>query len=304
MNKTYSLSQQFNICQACHPLLRLTESCALKPDLLAIPKMISNDELYTSEQLTELREAKITFTTFRENLLLNENMQPFVMNLILYASSFFEMIMVAASFLAACLPVLLVMAYVFTRKPDFCRALVVYISAKIVFVWWSDENWALISENEKFYVCTLQGDLRESTTLSEQCFVLSAFLAYVVLSTVLSMNNGICGNMMQRLNVAFYAMIAGGVYMFTLFLSKYHLMQNSQTMTTISMQMGMGFGVVFFAIMIITNLWPIRLMSCIVEPSSQEDILLNHLCSKWDINTDQPKIEKMTAIIDKLQTVL
>lgn len=68
--------------------------------------------------------------------------------------------------------------------------------------------------------------------------------------------------------------------------------------------MGLGFGVVFFVIMIIANLWPIRLFSCIVEPSSQEDILLNHLCSKWEINTDQPKIEKMSAIIIKLKEVL
>ena len=196
--------------------------------------MITQDELYTSVQLAELREFKITFNTFRETLLLNENMQPFVMNLILFGTSAFELVMVIASFLSACVPVLLFMAYITTRKPDFCRALVMYMTTKIVFFWWNSDQWALISETEKFYICSVEGRLHENHALSEQCFVFSAFLAYLVLSTVLSMNNGMCGNMMQRLNVAFHALIAGGVYMFLLYLSKYHLLQNSHAMASIS----------------------------------------------------------------------
>ena len=228
------MSDLVRLCQACDPMLRFTEACSIKPDLLTFPKMISHDELYTSEQLAELRELKITFNTFRETLLLNENMQPFVMNLILYGTSAFEWVMVTASFFSACIPVLLFLAYFTTRKPDFCRALVMYMTTKIVFFWWSSDQWALNGELDKFYICSFEGDLRLAPALSEQCFVYSAFLTYLVLSTVLSMNNGMCGNMMQRLNVAFYALIAGGVYMFFLYLSKYHLLQNSHAMASIS----------------------------------------------------------------------
>jgi hypothetical protein len=103
--------------------------------------MIENHEVYTSEQLAEMRELKIAFNTFRENLLLNENMQPFMMNLILYCTSFFEMLMVAASYLASCIPVLLFMAYILTRKHDFCRSLVIYLFAKTIFFIFNDDSY-------------------------------------------------------------------------------------------------------------------------------------------------------------------
>ena len=116
--------------------------------------MIRDEDLYTGEQLAELREAQVTFFTFREHLLLNENMQPFVMNLILYGTTFFEMCMVAASFFAMCIPVLFAMAYLTTRKPDFCRALVFFLSAKTCFYLFNDEVYKAPG-SDKLFTCGL-----------------------------------------------------------------------------------------------------------------------------------------------------
>ena len=76
---------------------------------------------------------RIPFNTFRENLLLNENMQPFVMNLILYSTYLYEILMVCTSFLASVLPCILFVGLIITRKPDFIRALIAYLAAKLSF---------------------------------------------------------------------------------------------------------------------------------------------------------------------------
>ena len=117
--------------------------------------MITGDDLFTGEQLAEMREQRITFHTFRENLLLNENMQPFVMNLILYSTYLYEVLMVATSFLAWILPCVLFIGLLFTRKPDFVRALIVYLAAKLVFALFNESSYYFT--NEKFYICSVIG---------------------------------------------------------------------------------------------------------------------------------------------------
>jgi hypothetical protein len=117
--------------------------------------MISYDDLYTAVQLAELKESKIPFFSFRENLLLNENMQPFVMNLILYSTYFYEVLMVFTSFVAALLPVFLFLGLLIFRKPGFSRALIVYLFSKTLFLLWNDVAWHMTTQ--KFYLCTLQG---------------------------------------------------------------------------------------------------------------------------------------------------
>lgn len=140
MYQTLTYSQQVNICAQCPTWLRLTEACPRQPDLLSFPQMITTEDLYTAEQLTELREQNIPFYTFRENLLLNENMQPFVMNLILYSTYMYEMLMVATSFLAWTLPCFLFVGLLITRKPDFVRALIIYVAAKLCFAFFNESS--------------------------------------------------------------------------------------------------------------------------------------------------------------------
>lgn len=263
--------------------------------------MISSDELYTSEQLAELRELRVPFNTFRETLLMNDNMQPFVMNLILYSSAFFEVLLVVVSFLAACLPYVLFIGLICSRKPSFCRALIMHLTAKTCFYFWNDAS--LFAVNQKFYICTMDGVLKEKSGLSEQGFLVSVFFTYLVLSTLMSMSNFMCHNIIQRMNFAFYAMIAGAIFLFILYLAKIHLMQSSQTVIITSIELGMGFAIVFLILMIGINFWPIRLTTCF-DSLPEEEILLNHLCMKWDIDTELPKLEKMTQIKLKLDNVL
>ena len=75
INSPLTYNQQIAICDICPLQLRLAEACPRQPDLFEkFPVMITEDQLYTSEQLTELKELGIPFNTFRESLLLNENM--------------------------------------------------------------------------------------------------------------------------------------------------------------------------------------------------------------------------------------
>ena len=279
-----SLDQQRSNCWRCPDLLRMTEACPRQPDLLTFPSIITYDELYKPEQLAELKREQVPFHTFRENLLLRENMQPFVMNFILYSSYFFEVLMVFTSFLAALLPLILFLGMVIFRKPGFRRALIVCLTSKTIFLALNDMAY-FQTTTQKFYVCTTaDGELRENMGMSEQCFLASVFFTYLVLSTLLSMNNCICRNIIQRMNFSFYAMMVGAGFLFALYLSKMHLLQSSEAVIITSIELGMGFSILFLIIMIAANVWPIRLSTCF-DQLPEEELLLNHLCLKWNIDT-------------------
>lgn len=214
--------------------------------------------------------------------------------------------MVTVSVLAAFLPIVLFIALLISRKPDFVRALIMYMVAKTCFFFFGHSNIYL--SNERFYLCaptttSAESKIMENTGLSEQCFLVSSFFTYLVLSTLMSMNNSLCSNIVQRMNFSFYAMIVGASFLVSLYLSKLHLLQNSQTVIITSIELGMGFAILFLIFMIVTSMWPIRLSSCF-ESLPEEELLLNHLCLKWKISTKLSKLEKMTKIKDKLDDVL
>ena len=133
--------------------------------------------------------------------------------------------------------------------------------------------------------------------------MVSVFFTYVVLSTLMSMNNYLCKNIIQRMNFSFYAMVVGATFVFLLYLSKMHLMQASQVAIITSVELGMGFAIVMLILMITTNMWPIRLSTCF-DSLPEEELLLNHLCLKWHISTKLSKLDKMSHIKKKLEEVL
>ena len=98
-------------------------------------------------------------------------------------------------------------------------------------------------------------------------------------------------------------MIVGAIFLFALYLSKLHLQQSSQMVIITSMEVGMGFTIVFIILMVGCNQWPIRLSTCF-DALPEEELLLNHLCLKWKISTKLSKLEKMTQIKNKLDSVL
>ena len=213
------------------------------------------------------------------------------MNFLLYSNYIYEMLMVSASFLAALLPVILVLGLIFTQKPEFTRALIIYLASKTVLLLQSEFAYSFGSE--KVYVCVEKGVLVEQLGMPEHCFLVSAFFTYVVLSTLMSMNNYLCSNIVMRMNFSFYAMTIGIGFLFVLYLSKLHLLLGSQTVILTSIELGMGFAVVFLLLMVAGNMWPIRMSSCL-DSLPEEDLLLTHLCMKWNIDTNISKLEKMT----------
>ena len=128
--------------------------------------MITEADIYTAEQIDELQQLEVNFNTFRENLLVTESaMHPWILNVVLYSSFTYEVIMVASSFLAKSIPVFLSLGLFTTRKPEFCRALIMYLAAKTVFYFWNDGSFIL--SPEKYYICDLDGKLLENVGLNE-----------------------------------------------------------------------------------------------------------------------------------------
>ena len=70
-----------------------------------------------------------------------------------------------------------------------------------------------------------------------------------------------------------------------------------------SMEIGMGFAIIFLLLMVGCNQWPIRMSTCF-DALPEEELLLNHLCIKWKISTNLNKLDKMTQIKQKLDSVL
>ena len=222
MYKNLDYAAQLNICQQCPPMLRFAHACPMHPDLLTFPQMITAEELYTGEQIAEMRELKVTVTNFRENLLMNENMSSLVMNLFLYSMYFYEISMIATQFFSACLPVLLTFALVCTRKPIVCRALIVLVAAKLSLYAISDHE--MFQSKQKVYICTFEGTLAENSGVSKPCYMASVFFTYVCLSSLMSLSNFFSTNIILRLNFAFYTLLVGVGYLFALFLAQEHLM--------------------------------------------------------------------------------
>ena len=92
-------------------------------------------------------------------------MHPWILNVVLYSTFTYEVIMVAASFLAKSIPVFLALGLFTTRKPEFSRALIMYLAAKTVFFFWNDGSFIL--SPEKYYICDLDGKLAENVGLNE-----------------------------------------------------------------------------------------------------------------------------------------
>ena len=65
----------------------------------------------------------------------------------------------------------------------------------------------------------------------------------------------------------------------------------------------MGFSIVFLILMVGTGLWPIRLTTCL-DSFPEEELLLSHLCIKWKVDCDLPKLEKMNLVQQKLESVI
>ena len=89
-----------------------------------------------------------------------------------------------------------------------------------------------------------------------------------------------------------------------LYLSKIYLAMYTQQCLMTSIELGMGFAIGFLVLMIACGLWPLRPQTFMAESFPTEEFLLNHLCLKWDIETELPKLEKLSRIKQTLEGAL
>ena len=63
------------------------------------------------------------------------------------------------------------------------------------------------------------------------------------------------------------------------------------------------FAILMTILVSVTELWPEK-FHCYIEPSMQEEILISYVCSKWGINSNLTKLDKLNAILEKLTKAL
>ena len=70
-----------------------------------------------------------------------------------------------------------------------------------------------------------------------------------------------------------------------------------------SFEVGMMFTITIRVLMTMFGMWNLS-FNGYIEPSLKEELLLTHLCVKWQINTNLPKLEKLSMIFDTLTEAL
>ena len=70
-----------------------------------------------------------------------------------------------------------------------------------------------------------------------------------------------------------------------------------------SFEVGMMFTITIRVLITMFGMWNLS-FNGYIEPSIKEELLLTHLCVKWQINTNLPKLEKLSMIFDTLTEAL
>ena len=205
--------------------------------------------------------------------------------------------MVAISYLAWLLPVIILIAYLITLKPELCRQLLV-ITASKVFAFVFKE---IRLTGDPVYVCQADAQLAMRQGINENCFVMTSFFTFLVLSSIMSMNDYFKA-LMDRLNFALYSSAGAIVFLFALYGSKLYLMQSRQTVLITSIELGMGFAVLMLAVMTTSLVWPVR-FSTSAEVLPEENILVAHLKIKFKLALKNHQIQSFTGISPNLRYV-
>ena len=85
--------------------------------------------------------------------------------------------------------------------------------------------------------------------------------------------------------------------------SKLHFRQGNEASIMTSFEAGMMFTIIIKVVMSLLGMWSLG-FNGYIEPSLNEEILLTHLCAKWRININLPKLEKLAKILDTLTEAL
>ena len=101
----------------------------------------------------------------------------------------------------------------------------------------------------------------------------------------------------------YYGMIGIGIFILLSYCSKLHMMQGNEASIMTSLEIGMVVTIIFKVSMNMLGFWPTTFLGYI-EPSLNEEILLTHICAKWNIDNNLPKLEKLDTILRTLTEAL
>ena len=81
------------------------------------------------------------------------------------------------------------------------------------------------------------------------------------------------------------------------------MMEGNEASIMTSLEVGMVLSIILRVSMNMLGLWPTTFISYI-EPSINEEILLTHICVKWNIDNSLPRLQKLDAIINTVSEAL
>ena len=226
----------------------------------------------------------------------------FLMNLQLYIAWIFEITMVITSALAWMMPYVCFILFAMKRRPGTCRLCIVVLLLKFMAAFTMNQfEFGYLP----VYRCGIDGQLYENKNLVEPIIILSGFFTYLALKSpsISPKVSGATGVAEDLFNSRHFMMISVGTFLVLSYCSKLYLRQGNEASTMTSFEAGMMFTIIIKVLMNIIGMWPTT-YNIYIEPSLNEEILLTHLCAKWRIDNNLPKLEKLTKILDTLTQAL
>ena len=288
--------RQIDNCMACPFLYRLSESCSRNPDLFTStpPDMITEDDLVFPMN-------KVGDPDFRTSILLeSQTSDLFLLNLQLYAAWVFENVMVYTSVLTWLIPYACIASYFIFKKPVVCRVGIVVLYLKFISAFMTQQFEMGYST---IYRCGISGRVYEYCSLYEPIITLSGFFTYLALHASMNTNYIMTEPQSESLELRHYGFIAIGIFILLSYCSKMHLMEGNEASIMTSLEVGMVLSIILRVSMNILGLWPSTFIGYI-EPSLNEEILLTHICVKWNIDNSLPRLQKLDAIIKTVSEAL
>lgn len=212
-----------------------------------------------------------------------------------------EIVMVGISTMSWMIPYATFVVYFITRRPGVCRlcTIILYLKLMTAFV---------INQFELGYTtvyrCGLDGHILETKSLNEPIIILSGFFTYLALQTSLTFSNYNSNSKEEdTFDSRYYGMITVGTFIILSYCAKLHLMLGSEASIMTSFEIGMILTIMIKVIMNVLGLWPTVFLDY-VEASLNEEILLAHICAKWNIDNNLPKLQKLSTIVNTLSEAL
>ena len=208
--------------------------------------------------------------------------------------------MVYTSVLTWLIPYACIVTYFIIKKPVVCRVSIVVLYLKIISALMTDKFEIGYST---IYRCGITGRVHEHCNLYEPIITLSGFFTYLALHASVGTSHMMSEPQSDSLELRHYGFIAVGVFILLSYCSKMHLMEGNEASIMTSLEVGMVLSIILRVLMNILGFWPSTFIGYI-EPSLNEEILLTHICVKWNIDNSLPRLQKLDAIIKTVSEAL